>query len=211
MVADGPTLARVPRLVVLASGTGSLFVRLAEAVAAGHVPAELVGLVVDRDCAALQRAAELGVGTVVVRPGDHADRAAWDVALAEELRRLRPDWLVSAGFMRILGPAVLAAFPQRIVNTHPALLPSFPGAHAVPDALAHGVRVSGCTVHLVDAGTDTGPVLAQEAVPVLADDDEASLHERIKVVERDLLVEVVAGLVTSGVTVQGRRATWTPR
>lgn len=211
MVADGPTLARVPRLVVLASGTGSLFVSLAEAVAAGTVPAELVGLVVDRDCAALQRAEELGVATTVVRPSEHPDRAAWDVALAAALRERRPDWLVSAGFMRILGPAVLAAFPQRIVNTHPALLPSFPGAHAVRDALAHGVRVSGCTVHLVDAGTDTGPVLAQEAVPVRPDDDEAGLHERIKVVERDLLVRVVAGLVTSGVAVDGRRATWTPR
>lgn len=208
IVADGPTLTRVPRLVVLASGTGSLFVRLAEAVSDGRLPADLVALVTDRRCEALEHADELGVATVVVRPGDHPDRAAWDVALAGELRRLSPDWVVSAGFMRILGPAVLAAFPQRVVNTHPALLPSFPGAHAVRDALAHGVRVSGCTVHLVDAGTDTGPVLAQRAVDVLPDDDEAGLHERIKAVERDLLVDVVAGLLAHGVQVDGRRARW---
>ena len=196
--------------MVLASGTGSLFVRIAEAVAAGDVPAELVALVTDRDCPALGRAAGLGVATVVVPPRDHDGRAAWDVALAARLQELEPDWLVSAGFMRILGPAVLAAFPQRILNTHPALLPAFPGAHAVRDALAHGVRVSGCTVHLVDAGTDTGPVLAQEAVPVLPDDDEDSLHERIKVVERDLVVRVTAGVVAHGVCVDGRRATWRP-
>ncbi len=208
MVPDGPTLSRVPRLVVLASGTGSLFVRVAEAVAAGDLRAELVALVTDRECAAVDRAAGLGVPAVVVAPADHDGRADWDVALAHRLRSLRPDWLVSAGFMRILGPAVLEAFPQRILNTHPALLPSFPGAHAVRDALAHGVRVTGCTVHLVDAGTDTGPVLAQAAVPVLDGDDEATLHERIKVVERDLLLEVTAGVLAHGVTVDGRRATW---
>lgn len=195
---------------MLASGTGSLFAGLAEAVATGEVPAELVALVTDRDCPALERAADLGVPSLVVRPSDCDDRAAWDLALAARLRELRPDWLLSAGFMRILGPAVLEAFPQRILNTHPALLPSFPGAHAVRDALAHGVRVTGCTVHLVDAGTDTGPVLAQAAVPVLDGDDEATLHERIKVVERDMVVRVTAGVVAHGVTVDGRRASWRP-
>jgi phosphoribosylglycinamide formyltransferase-1 len=208
MVADGPTLARVPRLVVLASGTGSLFTSLAEAVADGRVEGELVGLVVDRPCPALERAAEAGVPGSVVSPREHADRSAWDLALAAELTRLRADWVVSAGFMRLLGPAVLGAFPHRVVNTHPALLPSFPGMHAVRDALAYGVRVTGCTVHLVDAGTDTGPVLAQQAVEVREGDDEASLHERIKVVERDLLVDVCAGLVRHGVAVDGRRTTW---
>jgi phosphoribosylglycinamide formyltransferase 1 len=208
MLSDGPTLARVPRLVVLASGTGSLFASIAEAVADGRLQADLVGLVTDRTCTALERAERAGVPAVAVRPGEHADRAAWDAALADVLSAMRPDWVVSAGFMRILGPAVLGAFPHRIVNTHPALLPSFPGAHAVRDALAHGVRVTGCTVHLVDAGTDTGPVLAQQAVPVLYDDDEASLHERIKVVERDLLVDVCAGLLAHGVRVDGRRTTW---
>lgn len=195
---------------MLASGTGSLFATLAGAVAAGTVPAELVALVTDRPCAALERAAEAGVQTLVVPPGEHDDRAAWDVVLAAQLLPLRPDWLVSAGFMRILGPAVLAAFPQRIVNTHPALLPSFPGAHAVRDALAYGVRVTGCTVHLVDEGTDTGPVLAQRAVDVRPDDDEQALHERIKVVERELLVQVCAGLLVDGTSVTGRHASWWP-
>ncbi|PQM48944.1 Phosphoribosylglycinamide formyltransferase [Mycobacterium talmoniae] len=109
--------------------------------------------------------------------------------------------------MKILGPQFLSRFPGRILNTHPALLPAFPGAHAVPEALQYGVKVTGCTVHLVDAGTDTGPVLAQQPVPVFDNDDEATLHERIKVVERQLLVDVVAALVTGGVTCIGRKAT----
>ncbi|WP_336920805.1 phosphoribosylglycinamide formyltransferase [Aquipuribacter sp. SD81] len=199
-----------PRLAVLASGTGSLFSALVAAAGAGRLPADVVALVTDRDCAALDLAARSGVAAAVVRPRDFADRTAWDGALADHLADLDVEWVVSAGFMRILGPAVLAGFPDRVVNTHPALLPSFPGAHAVRDALAHGVRVSGCTVHLVDEGTDTGPVLAQAAVPVLDDDDEATLHERIKVVERDLLVDVLAGLVTGGVVVEGRRTRWRP-
>lgn len=199
-----------PRLAVLASGTGSLFASLVAATADGRLPADAVALVTDRDCDALAVAAGAGVASAVVRPRDFADRGAWDEALARHLVGLDVEWVVSAGFMRILGPAVLAAFPDRVVNTHPALLPSFPGAHAVRDALTHGVRVSGCTVHLVDEGTDTGPVLAQAAVPVHDDDDEATLHERIKVVERDLLVDVLAGLVTGGVVVEGRRTRWRP-
>ncbi|MFC5380161.1 phosphoribosylglycinamide formyltransferase [Aquipuribacter nitratireducens] len=199
-----------PRLVVLASGTGSLLEALLAATGDGRLPVDVVGFVADRDCRAVEVAQRAGVPTAVVRPQDQPDRAAWDAALADHLQGLAPDWVVSAGFMRILGEAVLAAFPDRVVNTHPALLPSFPGAHAVRDALAHGVRVSGCTVHLVDAGTDTGPVLAQAAVPVLDDDDEASLHERIKVVERGLLVEVLAGLAVGGVEVVGRRTRWRP-
>jgi phosphoribosylglycinamide formyltransferase-1 len=118
-----------------------------------------------------------------------------------------PDLIVSAGFMKILGPQFLSRFMGRIVNTHPALLPAFPGAHAVPEALAYGVKVTGCSVHLVDAGTDTGPILAQQPVPVLDDDDEATLHERIKVVERRLLVDVLEALATRGVTWAGRKAT----
>jgi phosphoribosylglycinamide formyltransferase 1 len=108
--------------------------------------------------------------------------------------------------MKILGAQFLSRFLGRVVNTHPALLPAFPGAHAVPDALAYGVRVTGCTVHLVDAGVDTGPILAQEPIPVLDDDDEVSLHERIKVVERRLLVDVLAAMATRGVTWTGRKA-----
>jgi phosphoribosylglycinamide formyltransferase 1 len=147
-----------------------------------------------------------------VRLGDHrtadgaVDRAAWDAALADAVAAHDPDLVVSAGFMKVLGPAFLARFGGRTVNTHPALLPAFPGAHAVSDALAYGVRVTGCTVHLVDAGVDTGPILAQEAIPVLDGDDEAALHERIKVVERRLLVDVLAAMATRGVTWTGRKA-----
>ena len=114
--------------------------------------------------------------------------------------------MILAGFMRILGPGFLDRFPERVINTHPALLPSFPGAHAVRETLAYGVKVSGCTVHLVDSGVDTGPVLAQGAVPVEPTDDETSLHERIKTVERSLLVGTVAALAVHGCTVTGRKA-----
>jgi phosphoribosylglycinamide formyltransferase-1 len=140
---------------------------------------------------------------------EHADRAAWDEALRDVIESFEPDWVVSAGFMRLLGPAVLSTFPMRVVNTHPALLPSFPGAHAVRDALAHGVRVTGSTIHLVDEGVDTGPIIDQRPVEVDPDDDEASLHERIKVVERALLVDVVRRLATHNVHVSGRKVTLT--
>ena len=147
------------------------------------------------------------VPTYTVRLGDHGDRDAWDAALTEATAAHEPDLVVSAGFMKILGPQFLTRFPGRVVNTHPALLPAFPGAHAVPATLAYGVKVTGCTVHLVDAGTDTGPILAQQPVPVLDDDDEGRLHERIKVVERRLLVDVLEALATRGVTWTGRKAT----
>lgn len=194
------------RVVVLASGTGSLLASLLAA-AVGDYPARVIAVGTDRECAALQIAAASSVPTFTVALGDHPDRAAWDAALTEATAAYEPDLVVSAGFMKILGPQFLSRFPGRVVNTHPALLPAFPGAHAVPDALAYGVKVTGCSVHLVDAGTDTGPVLAQEAVPVFDDDDEATLHERIKVVERRLLVDVVEALATRGVTWTGRKAT----
>lgn len=193
------------RVVVLASGTGSLLAALLAA-AVGDYPARLVAVGTDRDCAALQIAASSSVPTFTVALRDHPDRAAWDAALTEATAAYEPDLVVSAGFMKILGPQFLSRFPGRVLNTHPALLPSFPGAHAVSDALAYGVKITGCSVHLVDAGTDTGPVLAQEAVPVLDDDDEATLHERIKVVERRLLVDVLEALATRGVTWTGRKA-----
>jgi phosphoribosylglycinamide formyltransferase-1 len=147
------------------------------------------------------------VPTAVVAPGDFADRAAWDVGLAETIAVFAPDLVVSAGFMRILGAPVLDRWRDRVLNTHPALLPAFPGAHAVRDALVFGAKVTGCTLHVVDAGVDTGPVVAQVAVPVLDGDDEGSLHERIKVAERALLVEQVARVVAGGLTVEGRRVT----
>jgi phosphoribosylglycinamide formyltransferase-1 len=194
------------RLVVLASGTGSLLASLLES-AVGDYPARVVAVGTDRDCAALDIAAAADVPTYTVRLGDHPDRAAWDAAIAAATAEHEPDLVVSAGFMKILGPEFLNRFPGRVVNTHPALLPAFPGARAVADSLAYGVRVTGCTVHLVDAGMDTGPILAQEGVAVYDGDDEGTLHERIKVVERRLLVDVLAAMAQRGVTWTGRKAT----
>lgn len=193
------------RIAVLASGAGTLFQSLLER-AAGDYPARVAGLVVDRACAAQDRAQAAGVPARVVRVADHPDRAAWDVALTGAVADLDPDLVVTAGFMKVLGPVFIDRFRGRIVNSHPALLPAFPGAHAVRDALAYGVKVTGTTVHLVDEGVDTGPVLAQQAVAVLDGDDEATLHERIKTVERQLLADVVAAVVTRGVVSDGRKA-----
>jgi len=194
------------RLVVLASGTGSLLASLLRT-ARGEYPGRVVAVGVDRDCPAVDVAKAADVPVFCVRLSDHPDRGAWDVAITEATAAYQPDLIVSAGFMKILGPRFLSCFMGRVLNTHPALLPAFPGAHAVLATLEYGVKVSGCTVHLVDAGTDTGPVLAQAVVPVLDDDDEASLHERIKVVERRLLAEVIADVATRGVTWIGRKAT----
>ncbi|MCE0767151.1 phosphoribosylglycinamide formyltransferase [Pseudonocardia kujensis] len=194
------------RLVVLASGSGTLLQALLDAARDPAYPAEVVAVGTDRPgVAALDRAARSHVPSFTVRPGEHADRPAWDRALLTAVLAHRPDLVVSAGFMRILGAPFLDGIGRPIVNTHPALLPAFPGAHAVRDALAHGVTVTGTTVHLVDAGVDTGPILAQEAVPVLPGDTEAELHERIKIAERRLLVATVATLCT-GKTLCNREA-----
>ncbi|MCV7079880.1 phosphoribosylglycinamide formyltransferase [Mycobacterium szulgai] len=194
------------RLVVLASGTGSLLRSLLNA-AVGDYPARVVAVGVDRDCPAVEIAAEAGIPVFTARLKDHPDRAAWDAAVTAATADHQPDLIVSAGFMKILGPQFLSRFYGRVINTHPALLPAFPGAHGVADALAYGVKVTGCTVHLVDAGTDTGPILAQQPVLVLDGDDEATLHERIKVIERRMLVDVVAEMATGGLTLVGRKAT----
>jgi phosphoribosylglycinamide formyltransferase-1 len=191
--------------VVLASGTGSLLRSLIDA-AVGDYPARVIAIGVDRDCGAAEIAKAASLPTFTVRLADYPGRDAWDAAFTDATAAHSPDLVVSAGFMRILGPQFLSRFSGRIVNTHPALLPAFPGTHGVADALAHGVKVTGCTVHLVDAGTDTGPILAQQPVPVLDGDDEETLHERIKVVERRLLVDVVAAVATGGVTCIGRKA-----
>lgn len=205
-----PDPIRVPpsapaRLVVLASGTGSLLESLLDA-AVGDYPARVVAVGVDRDCPAERIAAAAQIASYRVRVSDYPDRAAWDAAFTEATAQHTPDLIVSAGFMKILAPEFLSRFPGRVVNTHPALLPAFPGAHAVPEALEHGVKITGCTVHLVDAGVDTGPILAQRTVEVLDGDDEQALHERIKVVERRLLVDVLAELATRGVSWSGRKA-----
>ncbi len=193
-------------MVVLASGAGSLLRSLLDA-AVGEFPARVVAVGADRDCLATEIAGGASLPTFTVRLGDHPDRDAWDAAITAATAAHSPDLVVSAGFMKILGPQFLSRFYGRVINTHPALLPAFPGAHGVTDALAYGVKVTGCTVHLVDAGTDTGPILAQQAVPVLDGDDEGLLHERIKVTERKLLVDVVAAIATGGLTLVGRQAT----
>lgn len=176
------------------SGSGTLLQALLDAGEDPGYPARVVAVGSDRDgIAGLERARRHGVPSFVVRTTDHVDRAAWDRALAHSLAAYRPALVVSAGFGKILGPQVLRRWP--VVNTHPALLPSFPGAHAVRDALAAGVRITGCTLHEVDAGVDTGPILAQRAVPVHDGDTEALLHERIKAVERVMLVQELPGLL----------------
>lgn len=183
------------RIVILASGSGTLLQSIIDATRAGELPVDIAAVGSDvPDAYALQRAREADIDTFVLPVSDFSDRSAWNDALLVRLRADDPDWIVSAGFMRILGPQVVDAFAGRILNTHPALLPAFPGAHGVRDALAYGVNVTGCTVHIVDRGVDTGPILAQQAVEVLPGDDEDSLHERIKTVERMLLVRTLASL-----------------
>lgn len=191
---------------MLVSGSGTNLQALLDACADPGYGAEIVAVGADRkDIEGLARAERAGIPTFVVRVEDFADRESWDAALTEAVAAFRPDLVVSAGFMKILGARFLAGLPT--VNTHPALLPAFPGAHAVRDALAYGVRMTGCTVHLVDAGVDTGPVIAQAAIEVRDDDDEASLHDRIKSVERTLLVDVVGRMARDGWVVDGRKVT----
>ncbi|MET9613334.1 phosphoribosylglycinamide formyltransferase [Kitasatospora indigofera] len=201
------------RLVVLVSGSGTNLQALIDAAADSAYGAEIIAVGADRDgIAGLERAERAGLPTFVHRVKDFPARADWDRALTEAVAEHRPDLVVTAGFMKILGPEFVAAFAGRIVNTHPALLPAFPGAHGVTDALAYGVKVTGCTVHLVDAGVDTGPIIAQGVVEV-TDADHAdggdALHERIKTVERQLLVEVVGRLAREGHRIEDRKV-WIP-
>lgn len=195
------------RLVVLASGGGSNLAALLAAHEEASYGARVVGVVTDRPTAgALDLARDAGVASAVVAMKDFDDRAGWNDGVLEAVSVFQPDYLVLAGFMRILAPSVVRKFEGRMMNTHPALLPSFPGAHPVRDTLAHGVKVTGCTVHLVDDGVDTGPIIAQTTVPVLDGDDEPTLTERIKVAERALLVETVGRIAREGLYVAGRKA-----
>lgn len=190
-------------IVVLVSGSGTLLQSLIDACADPAYGVRIAAVGADRECTGLDRARAAGIETFVCRTSDYPTRADWDVALASRLAAHDPVFVVSAGFMKVLGSAVLEGFT--VINTHPALLPSFPGAHGVRDALAHGVKVTGTTCHVVDAGVDTGPIIEQRAVVVLPDDTEDSLHERIKVEERDMLVDVVRRLAREGFAVEGRR------
>jgi formyltetrahydrofolate-dependent phosphoribosylglycinamide formyltransferase len=191
-VAPNEVRSTVPaRIVVLASGSGTTLQAVLDdpvlrplVVAAGtDVP----------DCPAMQRAVQAGIDTFAVALRDHPDRDAWNQALADEIGKREPTLVALAGFMRILAPSVVTRF--RIVNTHPALLPAFPGAHALRDALAAGATTTGVTVHWVDEGVDTGPVLAQVAVPIEAGDDEDSLRARVQAAERPLYVQTIKTLV----------------
>jgi len=193
----------VPSIVVLASGTGTLLQALIDSHIRSHIVAVGSDVV---DAPALDRARTAGIETFSLPLG--SDRAAWNRELVSTLVSYGTDVVVCAGFMRILGTDVVDTYRGRIINSHPALLPSFPGAHAVHDALAYGVKVTGCTVHIVDDGVDTGPILAQQPISVLDGDDEATLHERIKQVERTLLVDVVEQIVVRGLTVNGRSVTF---
>jgi phosphoribosylglycinamide formyltransferase 1 len=194
------------RLVVLVSGAGTNLQALLDACASESYGARVVAVGADRDgIAALDRARAAGVTTFTLRVRDFPARADWDRALTQACADFEPDLIILAGFMKLVGASFLAAFGGQVINTHPALLPSFPGMHGAKDALDYGAKVSGCTVFLVDEGTDSGPIVAQAAVPVMDDDDEAALHERIKVTERALLVDTVGRLARDGWSVQGRK------
>ena len=194
------------RLVVLASGSGTTLQALLDVAADPSFGATVVAVGADRvPIEALARGERAGAATFACRVGDFESRDDWDAALTDAVAVYEPDLVISAGFMKLVGKHFLARFGGRYVNSHPALLPSFPGMHAVRDALDHGVKVSGCTLFVVDEGVDTGPIIAQRAVPILDGDDEATLHERIKSAERDVLVEYVGRMAREGWTVNGRK------
>ena len=191
------------RLVVLVSGSGTNLQALLDACTDPAYGASVVAVGADRaGIEGLARAHHVGVPTFVVPVTDFTTRDEWDAALTAAVDGHDPDLVVSAGFMKVVGKRFLDRFAM--VNTHPALLPAFPGAHAVRDALAYAVRVTGCTVHLVDSGVDTGPIIDQRAVEIRVDDDEATLHERIKTVERDVLVDIVGRMARDGWRLEGR-------
>lgn len=186
------------RILVMVSGSGTNLQSIMDAVAAGSLPrVEIVAVGADKPCTGIDRATAAGIETFLVEPADFSDRPSWNRALEEKIASYAPDYIIFAGFMRIVDAQLVSRFENRIINTHPALLPSFPGAHGVRDALAHGVKITGLTVHFVDSGVDTGPILAQAAVPVEDGDTEETLHERIKVQERKLLVETIGKLTTN--------------
>lgn len=189
-------------LVVLISGGGSNLRALLDAQSDAEFPARIVAVGADNDAAGLAHAEEFGVPTFTVPPTSFESRAAWGDELLEQIRVWNPDLVVCAGFMRILPPRVVSALSPFLINTHPALLPAFPGAHAVRDALAAGAAQTGVTVHIVDEGVDTGPVIVQEVVAIEADDTEPELHERIKTVERRLLTQAVLDIANSRVNLR---------
>ena len=190
----------------MASGRGSNFQALIDAMEVGTLPARCLRLITDNPSAyAIERAEKAGIPVTVLDFASYPGRSAYEQALLREMRATGADLFVLAGYMRILGREVVEAFPHRILNIHPALLPSFPGLHAQRQALEHGVRVSGCSVHLVDSGTDTGPIILQRCVPVEQDDTEESLADRILEEEHRILPEAVRLFLEERLEVQGRR------
>lgn len=194
------------RLVVLVSGSGTNLQAILDAAADPAYGAQVVAVGADRDdIEGLRRAERSGVPTFVAKVKDHPSREDWDRALADRVAAFEPDLVVLAGFMKLVGESFLGDFGGRTVNTHPALSPSFPGMHGPRDALDYGVKVTGATLFVVDAGVDTGAIVAQTVVPVEDDDDVESLHERIKTAERAMLVESVGRMAREGFVVDGRR------
>ena len=194
------------RVVVLVSGSGTNLQALLDAATDPAYGAEVVAVGADRTgIEGLARAERAGIATFVHQVKDFGSREEWDAALTASVASYDADLVVSAGFMKLVGADFLAAYGGRILNTHPALSPSFPGMHGPRDALAYGVKVSGCTLFVVDAGVDTGPIVAQAVVPVLDDDTAETLHERIKAEERSMLVGAVGRIAQEGLSVDGRR------
>jgi phosphoribosylglycinamide formyltransferase-1 len=200
----------VTRLVVLVSGSGTLLQALIDACQDPAYGAQVVAVGSDRpDIQGLERAVCAGIPTFIQAVSDHPSRADWDRALTAEVAAYEPDLVISAGFMKLVGAEFLARFQGRMINTHPALLPSFPGIHGPRDALAYGVKITGATVFLVDSGVDSGVILDQRAVPVEEDDTVETLHERIKIVERTMLVAITHQLATRTWRIVDRKVLWT--
>lgn len=204
---NSPVTAATPaRLVVLVSGAGTNLQALIDACADPAYGARIVAVGADRDgIEGLARAERAGIPTFVRRVGDFTSRGHWDATLTDTVAAFEPDVVVLAGFMKLVGAEFLGRFADKVVNTHPALCPSFPGTSGPADALAYGVKVTGATLFVVDAGVDTGPIIAQTVVAVADDDDVESLHERIKVAEREMLVENVGRMAREGITIEDRR------
>lgn len=192
--------------MVLVSGAGTNLQALLDATADPAYGARVVAVGADRaECAGLRRAERAGVSTFVRRLRDFPDRSSWDCALTASVRAHEPDLVILAGFMKLVGDRFLDEFAGRCLNTHPALSPAFPGMRGPAEALEYGVKITGATLFVIDAGVDTGPVVAQTAVPVLEEDDEATLHERIKQAERTMLVDTIGRMAREGFSIDGRK------
>lgn len=202
---------RLLRLAVLVSGSGTNLQAIIDGISQGQLAAEIVTVISSRaDAYALIRAKRAGIPHKVLQPQDYPDREAYDSALAQHLRDAKVDLVVLAGFMRILSPGFVSQFEGRIINLHPSLLPSFPGLHAQRQALEYGVKITGCTVHFVDKGLDSGPIIVQRAVPVMEDDTEESLTQRIRREEHIALIQAIDLFAQGRLTVQGRRVIIAP-